>query len=167
MCFQTRLWKKEKLSVFRMAINISHQSQKHRNVSLSSVSFRCLEEKYNRKKTSQIRTSGKKFRFRTPLVVQCRSMGSTSGLGRSRLTAAKTMHLNYWASSLEPASHYWAHVMQLLKPRHSRVHAPLGDKRSHHNEKPIHHNEEQPPLFATGESLCTAVRTWHSPKVNK
>ena len=55
--------------------------------------------------------------------------------------ATKPVHHNYWAWALEPASHnYWAHVPQLLKP--ARLEPVLRNKRSHDNEKPVHHNEE-------------------------
>ena len=55
--------------------------------------------------------------------------------------ATKPMCHNYWTCALEPASHnYWAHVPQLLKPVH--LEPVLHNKRSHHNEKPTHHNEE-------------------------
>ena len=48
---------------------------------------------------------------------------------------------NYWACALEPTSHnYWARVPQLLKPVH--LEPLLCNKRSHHNEKPAHRNEE-------------------------
>ena len=50
--------------------------------------------------------------------------------------ATQTMHHNYWACTLEPASHnYWAHVPQLLKP--ARLEPMLRNKRSHRNEKPV------------------------------
>ena len=55
--------------------------------------------------------------------------------------ATKPMRQNYWACTLEPASHsYWAHVPQLLKP--VRLEPVLCNKRSHHNEKPAHRNED-------------------------
>ena len=55
--------------------------------------------------------------------------------------ATKPVHHNYWACALEPTSHnYWAHVPQLLKP--ARLESVLHNKRSHHNEKPTHCNEE-------------------------
>ena len=45
----------------------------------------------------------------------------------------------------EPAHHnYWAAVLPLLKPAH--LGQMLRDKRCHRNEKPVHHNEEWPPL---------------------
>ena len=40
----------------------------------------------------------------------------------------------------------------------------LHNKRSHHNEKPEHCNEEQPPLAATRESLHAAMKTQCSQK---
>ena len=65
--------------------------------------------------------------------------------------ATKPMHHNYWTCALEPASHnYWACMPQLLKP--ACLEPVLRNKRSHRNEKPAHHNEEQPPLAATRES---------------
>ena len=55
--------------------------------------------------------------------------------------ATKPVHHNYWACALEPESHnYWACVPQLLKP--TRLEPVLHNKRSNHNEKPPHHNEE-------------------------
>ena len=54
--------------------------------------------------------------------------------------AAKPMHHNYWACPLEPVGHnYWAHVPQLL--RLTLLEPVLRNKRSHHKEKPAHHNE--------------------------
>ena len=56
--------------------------------------------------------------------------------------AAKPVRHNFWARALEPASHnHWVHVPQLLKP--VRLDPVLRNKRSHHNEKPVHHNEDQ------------------------
>ena len=53
----------------------------------------------------------------------------------------KPVHHNYWACALEPTSHnYWAHVPQLLKPM--QLEPVLCNKRSHRNEKPVHHDEE-------------------------
>ena len=53
--------------------------------------------------------------------------------------ATKPVCHNYWACALEPASHnYWAYVPQLLKP--IRLEPVLRNKRSHHNEKPMHCN---------------------------
>ena len=61
--------------------------------------------------------------------------------------ATKPMHHNYWACALEPASHnYWACMPQLLK---LTCLEPVLHKRSHRSEKPMHRNEEQPPLTAT------------------
>ena len=41
----------------------------------------------------------------------------------------------------KPVRHnYWAHVPQLLKP--AGLEPKLHNKRSHHNEKPAHHNKE-------------------------
>ena len=55
--------------------------------------------------------------------------------------ATKPVRHNYWACTLEPVSHnYWACVPQLLKPVH--LEPVLCNKRSHHNEKPVHRDEE-------------------------
>ena len=55
--------------------------------------------------------------------------------------ATKPMCHNYWDCALEPVSHnYWAHAPQLLKP--TCLEPVLHNKRSSHNEKPVHHNEE-------------------------
>ena len=59
------------------------------------------------------------------------------------LRATKPVHHNYWnLHTVEPALH----------------------KRSHHNEKPAHHEEEQPLLAAPRESLCSALKTQYSQK---
>ena len=76
--------------------------------------------------------------------------------------ANKPVCHNYWVCALEPASYnYWARVMQLLKPvfLESVLH-----KRSHRNEKPVHCNEEEPPLATTRESPRAATKTQRSQK---
>ena len=66
-----------------------------------------------------------------------------------------------------------AHEPQLLSPRASTSEpAPLEpvlrNKRSHRNEKPAHHNKEQPPRPATTrESPCAATNTQRSLKKKK
>ena len=55
--------------------------------------------------------------------------------------ATKPEHHNYWACALEPVIHnYGAHMPQLLKP--TCLEPVLHNKRSHHNEKHVHRNEE-------------------------
>ena len=54
---------------------------------------------------------------------------------------------------------------QLLKPTY--LDSVLRNKRSHHNEKPVHHNAEQPPLTATRESPRAATKTQRSQKKKK
>ena len=71
----------------------------------------------------------------------------------------------------KPMSHnYWSHVLQLLSPRAATTEAAhlepvLCNNRSHHNEKNMHRNEEQPWLAATRESPCTATETQCSQKL--
>ena len=81
--------------------------------------------------------------------------------------ATKPVCHNYWACALEPVSHnYWAHKPQLLKL--VRLEPVLHNKRSHCNEKPVHHNEEQPPLTTTRESPHAATKTQRSQEyINK
>ena len=78
--------------------------------------------------------------FRTSLVVpvvknlpaNTGDMGSIPGPGRSYMLQGN-----------------WASAAQLLQP--ARLEPVLYSKRSRRNEKPVHHNEEQPPLTtATG-----------------
>ena len=79
--------------------------------------------------------------------------------------ATKPVRHNYWACTLEPVSHnYWARMPQLLKPAH--LEPMLCNKRSHHNEKPARHNEEEPLLSATRESSGATMKTQHS-QINK
>ena len=75
-----------------------------------------------------------------------------------------TFH-NYWAWALEPTSHnYWAHVTQLLEP--ACLEPVLHNKRSYHNEKPAHRNEEWPPLTATREKPARSNEDPTQPKIN-
>ena len=53
-------------------------------------------------------------------------------------------------------------MLQLLKP--TRLEPVLHNKRSHHSERPVHCNEEQPPLAATRESPHVATKTQRSQK---
>ena len=67
---------------------------------------------------------------------------------------------------------YWARVPQLLSPRATtteltHLEPMLRNKRSHHNKKPAHRNEEKPPLAATTESPHAAMKTQCSQKINK
>ena len=72
--------------------------------------------------------------------------------------ASKSMCHNYWVCALEPVSHnYSARVPQLLKPTH--LEPMLLNKRSHHNEKPVHRNKELPLLTRTRESPRAAMKT--------
>ena len=55
--------------------------------------------------------------------------------------ATNPVRHNYWACALEPVSHnYWARMPQLLKTACQEL--VLHNRRSHHNEKPTHLNEE-------------------------
>ena len=61
----------------------------------------------------------------------------------------------------KPMCHnYWVCVPQLLKP--TCLEPMLRNKRSHHNEKTAHCNEEQLLFTATRESLHAATKTQHS-----
>ena len=76
--------------------------------------------------------------------------------------AAEPVCHNYWACTLEPASHScWAHVPRLLKPKDL---GPVLHRRSHRSERPAHSNGERPPLAAARESLRTATKTQCSQK---
>ena len=80
--------------------------------------------------------------------------------------AAKPTCHNYWDCVLEPVHHnYRALVPQLLKP--VCLEPVLRNKRSHHNEKPAHCNEEQPLLAATRESPRALMEDPMQPKINK
>ena len=52
---------------------------------------------------------------------------------------------------------------QLLKPM--RLEPVLRNKRSHRNEKPVHRNEEQPPLTATREKPTCSNKDARQPKI--
>ena len=74
--------------------------------------------------------------------------------------ATKPMSHNYWGCTLEPASHnYWIRTPQLLKP--ACLEPVLHNKRSQHNKKPMHCNEEY-PLLSTRESPRMATKNQRS-----
>ena len=57
--------------------------------------------------------------------------------------ATKPVHHNYWACALEPASHnFWSPRSTTTEACAPRACAPQQEK--HCNEKPSHHNQEQP-----------------------
>ena len=64
----------------------------------------------------------------------------------------------------------YAHVPQIPEPTHHNsepacaLEPVLCSKRSHCNEKPMYHNEEEPLLTATRESLQAATKTQYSQK---
>ena len=58
-----------------------------------------------------------------------------------------------------------AHGSQLLKPMLLAL--VLSNKRSYHNEKTLHRNEEEPPFSAARENLRTAKKTQHNQKQTK
>ena len=77
--------------------------------------------------------------------------------------ATKPVHRNYWAHTPEPGcQNYWASVLQLLKP--VCLEPVLHNKRSHLNEKPMHHNEEYPSLTIIRESQSAAIKIQYSQK---
>ena len=64
----------------------------------------------------------------------------------------------YWACALEPRSfNYWAHVPELQKPVHPRVHAP--HERSRSNEKLVHCNYRVAPTCCNYRKVHAAVKT--------
>ena len=71
--------------------------------------------------------------------------------------ATKPVSHNYQACALEPMSpNYWS--LRALEP-------VLCNKRSHHNEKPVHCSEEKPRLAATSKSPRAATKTQCSQKI--
>ena len=81
------------------------------------------------------------LRIRLPMQgTQVRALVWEDPTGRG---AAKPVYHNYWACALQPVSHnYWAHMPQLLKP--VCLEPVLCNKRSHRNEKPMHHSKGSP-----------------------
>ena len=70
--------------------------------------------------------------------------GSSPGLGRSH--KPRTEWLGPWATTTEPA-----HLEPVLR-----------NKRGRDGERPVHRDEEWPPLAATRESPRTETKTQHS-----
>ena len=96
----------------------------------------------------------------------------------TRHGAAKPVHHSYWACvpqllslcsrAREPqllSLHPGARTPQLLKPTH--LEPVLRNKRSHCNEKPTHHNEEQTPLSSIREKPTRSNEDPTQPKINK
>ena len=76
---------------------------------------------------------------------QCRGHGFESWSGRIPHAAEQ---LGPWATTTEPA----------------RLEPVLRNKRGHDSERPVHRDEEWPPLSSTGESPRTETKTRHSQK---
>ena len=71
------------------------------------------------------------------------------------------MKIPHAVEQLRLTSHnYRAHVSQLLKPM--CLEPVLLNKRSHLNEKPTHHNKEQPLLTTTIESLHATTKSQYN-----
>ena len=83
--------------------------------------------------------------------------GSIPGLGRSHMLRSNEAHAPQLLSLRSRA-----HEPQLLKP--SCLEPVLHNNRSHHYEKPVHHNEKQPLLATTRESPRAAMKTQCSQK---
>ena len=80
----------------------------------------------------------------------------------TRCQATKLMNHNYWA--LEPGNwNYWVYVQQLLKPKHTRAHAPQ-------QEKPLQDYALQPefsPHLLQPEKSPRSNKDPAQPKINK
>ena len=117
----------------------SHRNQEPRTATKSSPRSPQLEKapvEQRRPNTAKINKSKKRIR----LPVQGTRVRALVWEDPTCRRATKSMHHNYWACALEPASHnYWSRVPQLLKP--ACLEPVLCNKRSHCNEKPAHRNE--------------------------
>ena len=76
---------------------------------------------------------------------QCRGHGFEPWSGKIPCAAEQ---LGQWATTTEPA----------------RLEPVLHNKRGHDSERPMHHDEEWPPLATTRESPHTETKTQHSQK---
>ena len=78
------------------------------------------------------------------LPVKARDASSIPGPGRSHVSRNKPVCCSYWSPwALEPV---------------------LRNHRSHRSEKPVHCNEQKPPLSATTENPPEATKTQSSHK---
>ena len=92
-------------------------------------------------------------------------MGFIPSPGRTHMPwTAKLVQHNYWASALGPMScNYWAPPQKLLKPLHL---LPVRHKRSHCNEKPVHHNQRKAPTDSTYRRPTPSKEDPVQPKLN-
>ena len=68
--------------------------------------------------------------------------------------ASKPVCYNCWACAPEPAGHNsWAHMPNYWSSR--TLETLLCNKRSHHNEKPMHQNESSLPSLQLEKSPCS------------
>ena len=76
--------------------------------------------------------------------------------------ATKSMHHNYWACTLEPASHnYWAHMPQLLKPTCLE---PMLHKREATAMRSLHTATKSSPRSPQLKKACTQQRRHNTAK---
>ena len=69
----------------------------------------------------------------------------------SHKASVELVHHNHWVQALEPESHsYWAHRLQLLKPKRDR---------SPHNENPLTMTKSSPLLPQLEKAHNTAMKT--------
>ena len=86
------------------------------------------------------------------LPCNARDTGLITGLGRSHMRQSNYVCHNYWARALPLPK------AKLLEPVLLQ---------SHSVEKPVHDNEEQPPLTTAREILYKAMKIHYSQKINE
>ena len=147
----SRIYKEVLQFTTKMSYNPRFKWAKILNRHLSKENIQMANKKMKRWSTELvIRKCKSKLLQGTSLVAQwlriCLPMQGTQvrALVREDSTcrrATKPVCHDQWTCALEPASHnYSTHVPQLLKP--ARLEPMLCNKRSHCNEKPVHHKEE-------------------------
>ena len=75
--------------------------------------------------------------------------------------ASKSTRHNYWGCALGPGSHnYWVHGPPLVKPVHTRAHAPQ-------QEKPTQQPESSPHLLHLQRSPCSKEAQHSQKQIHK
>ena len=124
-----------------------------------------LNYKHLHWKTAHYPFSYKEFPLQSPPLAYLKkfSQGFPGGAVVEKLPADAGGHgLEPWSGKIPHAAEQLGPWATITEPAH--LEPVLHNKRGRDSERPVHRDEEWPPLAATRESPCTETKTQHSHK---